>query len=99
MKKQITELALFLCMVLAGHTQTKSENLFYMIDTPKSFESFKAHVDQISIVCPQAFFISEEGVISGSVDKRILKIAKANNIKVMPLIVNKGFNQQSVIKK
>lgn len=94
MKQQIITLTLFFCFVQAGHTQIKSENLFYMIDTPESFNSFKANVDQISIVCPQAFFVSEDGVISGSVDKRILKIARANNIKVMPLIVNKGFNQQ-----
>jgi spore germination protein YaaH len=94
MKLQFIALALFLSVAITGHSQTKSENLFYMIDTPESFASFKNNVGQISIVCPQTFFVSKDGVISGSLDKRVLKIAKANNIKVMPLIVNKGFNQQ-----
>jgi len=94
MKLQFIALALFLSVAITGHSQTKSENLFYMIDTPESFASFKNNVDQISIVCPQTFFVSKDGVISGSLDKRVLKIAKANNIKVMPLIVNKGFNQK-----
>ncbi|MDB5030552.1 glycosyl hydrolase family 18 protein [Mucilaginibacter sp.] len=72
--------------------QERSENLFYMTDSPDSFESFRKNVSQISIVCPQVFFISKEGVLSGSVDPRLLEISKANNIKVMPLIVNTGFN-------
>ena len=98
MKLKIIKLALFLSVTYAGQTQTKSENLFYMVDTPESFGSFKTNINQISIVCPQTFFVSEEGVISGSVDKRVLDIAKANKVKVMPLIVNKGFNQQLLHK-
>ena len=94
MKTKINLLVLFLCVIFVGHTQTKSENLFYMVDTPESFESFKTNVDQISIVCPQTFWVSEEGVIAGSMDKRVLDIAKTNNVKVMPLIMNKGFNQE-----
>ena len=94
MKLQFFALAIFMALAFNGRSQTKSENLFYMVDTPASFASFKANVDQISIVCPQTFKVSKDGVISGSLDRRVLKIAKANNIKVMPLIVNKGFNQQ-----
>ncbi|GJM35281.1 MAG: glycosyl hydrolase [Saprospiraceae bacterium] len=65
-----------------------------MVDTPESFESFKTNVGQISIVCPQTFLVSKEGVLTGMMDKRVLEIAKANQVKVMPLIVNKGFDQQ-----
>ncbi len=63
-----------------------------MTDSPESFESFRNNAAQISIVCPQVFLISKEGVISGTVDHRVLEIAKANKVKVMPLIVNSGFN-------
>jgi len=86
-----------LALLLIGHaaySQTKSENLFYMVNTPESFESFKANVDQISIVGPQTFSVSREGVLSGSLDPRVLTLAKANGIKVMPLIVNSGFDQK-----
>jgi spore germination protein len=90
-------LLLFLSMLFCtatGFGQTKSENLFYMVDTPESFESFKNHLSQISIVCPQSFVISKDGVLSGSVDRRVLELSKANGIKVMPLFVNPGFNTQ-----
>jgi hypothetical protein len=59
MKTKINLLVLFLYAIYVGHSQTKSENLFYMVDTPESFGSFKANVDQISIVCPQTFFVSK----------------------------------------
>ncbi|MES1215626.1 MAG: hypothetical protein ABUT20_08915 [Bacteroidota bacterium] len=74
--------------------QTNSENLFYMTDTPESFKSFIKNIRQISIVCPQTFLISSSGVLSGSVDRRILDSARKYKIKVMPLIVNGGFNSQ-----
>ncbi len=93
MKKSIFT-AVFLFTLVTAYSQMKSENLFYMIDNPDSFRSFKENADQISIVCPQTFNISTEGVVYGSVDRRILDIAKAKNIKVMPLIVNKGFDQE-----
>ncbi len=83
-----------LFLVQETKAQIQSENLFYMTDTPESFESFKNNISQISIICPQTFVISKAGVISGSVDHRILDLAKANKIKVMPLIVNNGFNSQ-----
>ncbi len=75
-------------------SQTKSENLFYMVNTPESFESFRANLDQISTVCPQTFAVSPQGVITGSIDPRVLSLAKKNDIKVVPLIVNPGFDQK-----
>lgn len=92
MKRQIVTGLLLLIAVLRIQAQQKSENLFYMTDSPDSFESFRKNAAQISIVCPQVFLISKEGVLSGTVDHRVLEIAKANHVKVMPLIVNSGFN-------
>ncbi|MFO7853399.1 MAG: glycosyl hydrolase family 18 protein [Bacteroidota bacterium] len=69
-----------------------------MVDSPLSFRSFKENADQISIICPQTFNVSSEGVVYGSVDRRVLEIAKSKNIKVMPLLVNKGFDQQLLHK-
>ena len=93
MKKIIQFLSLFF-LVLNTTAQVSSENLFYMVDTQESFESFKSNLSQISIVAPQSFRISKEGAISGSVDSRVLELAKANKIKVMPLIVNNGFTAE-----
>ncbi|MBL4905799.1 MAG: hypothetical protein JKZ00_07295 [Flavobacteriaceae bacterium] len=96
MRKKHYQLLTLLILFFAQNlfAQTKSENLFYMVNTPESFESFKTNVTQISIVCPQTFLVSKEGVLSGSVDPRVLALAKANNVKVMPLIVNSGFNRK-----
>lgn len=90
MKKIILSQLLFpLALNLAA--QVTSENLFYLVNTPESFESFSRHLNQISIVGPQSFQISKSGVITGSLDQRVLDLAKEHKIKVMPLIVNKGF--------
>lgn len=94
MIKRSAIIFLLVTCTFSSKAQYSSENLFYMTDTPESFESFKKNVTQISIVAPSAFAISKEGVLSGSVDHRILELAKANKIKVMPLIVNTGFSSQ-----
>ncbi|MCB9299368.1 MAG: hypothetical protein H6566_01895 [Lewinellaceae bacterium] len=94
MKPSSIILALFVFSTLTAHAQIRSENLFYLVDTPESFGSFQKNAAQISIVCPQTFLVSKEGVLTGSVDRRVLEIAKANGVKVMPLIVNKGFDAQ-----
>jgi len=79
---------------VAAQDLPASENLFYMVNNEKSFQSFKNNVDQISIIAPQVFSVQSSGVVWGSVDRRVLQIAKENDIKVMPLIVNSGFNQE-----
>ncbi len=78
----------------AQTTSGTAEALFYMVDTPESFESFQENIKNIDIVCPQTFLVSKEGVLTGTVDPRVLRLAKENGVKVMPLIVNKGFDSQ-----
>jgi len=73
--------------------QYLSENLFYLVDSEDSFQSFNDHIDQISIVAPQTYSISEAGVVWGEVDPRVLDLANRNDVKVMPLIVNPGFDR------
>lgn len=94
MKNCIFILTVFLLSYCTLVAQVRSENLFYMTDNPESFESFKNNVSQISVVCPQVFLVSKEGVLSGAVDRRVIAIAKANHVKIMPLIVNSGFNSK-----
>jgi len=72
MLKRLLTIAFFLTAVYVTYAQTRSENLFYMVNTPESFKSFRANVNQISIVCPQSFLASKEGTLSGSVDPRVL---------------------------
>ncbi len=75
-----------------------SENLFYLVNNEKSFQSFKDNLDQISIIAPQVFSVQASGVVWGSVDRRVLQLANEHHIKVMPLIVNSGFSQEEFHK-
>ena len=79
---------------VTSYGQYKSENLFYMVNSENSFQSFKNNIKQISITAPQSFSMTKNGIIYGQVDPRIIKLAKENNVKVMPLVVNTGFDQQ-----
>jgi spore germination protein YaaH len=93
MKPLIICISLLIIPCVQGLTQDPAEMVFYMVDTPESFGSYQAHANQISMVCPQTFFITVNGVLNGSVDPRVLEIAEEHGIKVMPLIVNRGFSQ------
>lgn len=84
-----------ICSVPAVRAQGySSENLFYLVNRPGSFDSFKAHADQISIVCPVGYYLDKYGVLAGFVDPRVLRIAKEKDIKVMPLFSIHG--QESI---
>lgn len=84
----------FLVVPIAAQGQYQSENLFYMVDNETSFQSFKNNLDQISIVSPQTFSISQDGVVWGEVDSRVLRLAEENEIQVIPLIMNPGFDRE-----
>jgi len=71
----------------------KVERLFYIVDNEKCFESFTANIGSIDIVGPQAYKFDAHGILWGTVDKRILDLASRHQVKVMPLLVNAGFDQ------
>jgi spore germination protein len=76
-------------------TAQRVETLFYTIDNEDCFLSFKANIKSIDIVGPQCYKMDEHGIIAGSVDSRILDLAKKHAVKVMPLVINPGFDQPS----
>jgi spore germination protein YaaH len=65
----------------------------YLVRSPASIASFRAHADRISIVAPQCFSMDAEGFISGEVPPEVLEIASTHHVAMMPLVVNRGFNQ------
>jgi spore germination protein YaaH len=73
---------------------TGSENLFYYVNNEQCFESLTKNIDKISIVAPQVYSVDEDGVVWGSLDPRVIDVARAHNVGVMPLIVNPGFDQR-----
>jgi spore germination protein YaaH len=61
-----------------------------------SVQSFFAHADQISIISPQVFTLDKNGTIKGSVDRRIIDKAREKGVKLVPLLMNPGFDQPSI---
>ena len=72
------------------------ERLFYYVDREDSYRSFVAHVDEITVLGPQVYTVDSLGLVYGSLDRRVLALAKARGVKVMPLVVNEGFNQPAL---
>jgi spore germination protein YaaH len=57
---------------------------------------FLAHADQISIVSPQVFSLDSNGIITGSLDPRMVAAAREHHVKLVPLVMNPGFDQPSI---
>jgi len=62
----------------------------------ESIQAFLAHANQIDIVSPQVFMMDSTGRIRGSVDPRVVATARAQGVKLMPLVMNPGFDQPSI---
>lgn len=87
-------LGLLWCAASASAQPPASENIFYMTRSLDSFESFKAHAAQISIVIPSTYGIDRYGTVYGGVDPRVLRIAAAQHVMVMPIIAS--FDQKAI---
>ncbi|HTK53935.1 MAG TPA: hypothetical protein VL308_18715, partial [Gemmatimonadaceae bacterium] len=74
----------------------RGEALWYLGDGERSIQSFIAHADQISIVAPQVFAMDSTGRIRGHVDPRVIETARARGVKLVPLVVNPGFDQRAL---
>ncbi len=84
--------ALLAVLASAGSLQGQ-ERLFYYMDSEDSYESLVENIGRIDVLGPSAYFIDEDGVVYGDVDRRVLALAASNGVAVMPLLVNRGFDQ------
>ncbi len=91
MRRSLRLLILFLLPLTL--TAQRLERLFYVVDREDCFQSFQRNIGSIDIIAPQVFDVDRFGIVSGSVDKRILDLARKHNIRVMPLVMNSGFDQ------
>jgi spore germination protein YaaH len=71
----------------------KPEALWYSVASERSTQSFLAHADQISIVSPQVFAFDKRGMIHGTLDARVVARAHEAGVKLVPLVMNPGFDQ------
>ena len=77
-------------------TAQRPEALWYSVGGEQSTQSFLAHADRISVVAPQVFSLDSAGVISGTIDPRIVTAAREHHVQVIPLVMNPGFNQAAI---
>ena len=77
---------------VAASQRPGGERLFYVTSSPDAIASFEKNARSVSIVGPQSYRVDAEGNLTGQVPASMLTIAKKNNIPVMPLIVNPGWN-------
>ncbi len=101
MRQTIPCLFIPLAIALASATiphpaSAQTEALWYSTDAESSVQSFLAHADKISVVAPQSFSMDSIGTIWGRVDVRVIAAARAKHVKLIPLIVNPGFDQSII---
>jgi spore germination protein YaaH len=80
----------------AAQTPSRPEALWYATASEKSVESFVEHAAEISIVSPQVFAFDSRGAIHGHLDPRIVDAARAHGVKLVPLVMNPGFDQPTI---
>ena len=73
----------------------RMEGLWYLRGE-ESIRAFIVHADKISVVSPQVFVMDSTGAIRGSVDPRVVETARAKGVKLVPLVMNPGFDQPSI---
>lgn len=76
--------------------QSAGERLFYYVDREDAYNSLVKHIDQITVLAPQVYVVDSLGIMWGALDRRVLALAKAHDVKVMPLFTNEAFNQPAL---
>ncbi len=71
-------------------------SLFYYVEEPSAFTSAVTHLNRISIIAPQVFVMDREGFVFGEVNPELLQAAHQQGVAVMPLVFNKGFEQEVI---
>ena len=67
--------------------------VFYYQGGKAAKKSFFGHPKSVDVFAPQSYTLNADGLLDGSVGSDLLAFARKNNIKVMPLITNKGFSE------
>lgn len=77
----------------AGEAKPSITTLIYLVNRPDAIADFEAHADKISIIAPQTFSMDAQGFVQGEVPAEVTRTAREKGVAIMPLVVNRGFNQ------
>jgi spore germination protein YaaH len=89
---RILVIGLSLATLLPGQTKA----LFYMQDSPAAVRSFQANAARIDIIVPTVYSADGDGLVWGEPNPVVVDTARLANVRLMPIIVNSGFNQNSI---
>lgn len=84
---------MLLCGSASSLAAQGGERLFYYVDNEDAWASLTANIARIDVVAPSAYLVEEDGVVWGDVDPRVVRLAREHGVKVIPLLVNRGFDQ------
>ncbi|BAG41300.1 hypothetical protein OTT_1842 [Orientia tsutsugamushi str. Ikeda] len=60
----------------------------------RAIDNLHTYINHIDILAPQCYFLQGDGLISGKPDSAIVDAASKHSVPIMPLIINKDFNQE-----
>jgi spore germination protein YaaH len=88
--RRIAPLALLLLLPAASPAQQRAQPQleFHFAYRPAAFEALREHIDQVTIVSPEPFIVDSAGSVTGELEPRVLELAKAHGVRVMPQIKN-----------
>jgi spore germination protein YaaH len=72
------------------HAQHHPVALFYMTDSPDSVRDFLAHSTKIGILVPTWYSVDATGLVAGTPNPEILRVAQRQHVPVMPIITSTG---------
>jgi spore germination protein YaaH len=84
--------AVFACVSALPAQQL--ERLWYYVDRQDAYESLVRNIKNITVLAPSSYGLDEQGMVWGEVDAKVLELARQNNVRVLPLLVNTGFEQE-----
>ena len=94
--RRVAGVTLALLALFSGRAQAQGLESLWYLRGEESIQAFLAHAGQISIVSPQVFEMDSTGAIRGGVDPRVVAAARTNGVKLIPLVMNPGFDQPSI---
>ena len=81
--------ALLSLPVGSGAQQAPPQPLeFHFAYRPAAFDALREHIGQVTIVSPEPFIVDSAGNVTGELEPRVLELAKAHGVKIMPQIKN-----------
>jgi hypothetical protein len=86
----------FLTMFLVGTACAQEVIVYGAGGSRRGSESFLERAGQIDVIAPQSYGVDSLGNVSGAVPQRLIDEALATGTRLMPLIMNPGFNQAQI---